>query len=79
MAAAVHLRKIIQGEWWLGLSGALSIVFGVLLMVAPGAGALALVLWIGSYAVVVGVVLVALGLRLRRLRNEGGARVRYAT
>jgi len=77
--AAVRLRKVIRNEWWLGLSGALGIVFGVLLMLAPGAGALAMVLWIGAYAFVYGVALVILGVRLRRRRDEaGGATIRRA-
>ena len=69
IAAAVRLRRVITNEWWLGLGGALSIVFGVLIMLAPGAGALAMVLWIGAFAVVYGIALVVLGLRLRGRRT----------
>ena len=77
IASAIRLRKVITNEWWLGLSGALAIVFGVLLMLAPGAGALAMVLWIGAYAFIYGVFLVLLGLRLRRHRRQGqGSAVR---
>jgi uncharacterized membrane protein HdeD (DUF308 family) len=75
IVAAVRLRKHITGEGWLALSGALSVVFGALLMIAPGAGALALVLWIGAYAIVFGALLVFLGFRLRRLRVDGRAAV----
>ena len=50
----------------------LSVVFGVLTAIAPGAGALALVLWIGAYAIVFGMLLVAFAFRLRR----AGAAVR---
>jgi uncharacterized membrane protein HdeD (DUF308 family) len=49
----------------LALSGVLSIVFGVLLLIFPGAGALAVILWIGAYALVFGALFVALGLKLR--------------
>ena len=65
IAAAIRLRKRITGEWWLALSGVLSVVFGVMLMIAPGAGALALVLWIGVFAIALGALLIGLALRLR--------------
>jgi uncharacterized membrane protein HdeD (DUF308 family) len=65
VTAAVRLREQIRDEWLLGLSGLLSIAFGVLIMIAPAAGPLAVVLVIGAYAVLSGLVLLVLGLRLR--------------
>ena len=65
VVAAISLRKYLRKEWLLALGGALSMVFGILLMIFPGAGALALVLWIGAYMFVAGCLLVALGLELR--------------
>ena len=63
--AAVRLRKSIENEWLLGLSGLLSVIFGVLILINPGAGALAVIWVIGAYAIVFGVLLIALGLKLR--------------
>ena len=65
IAAAVRLRRHITGEWLMALQGGLSVAFGVLVMLAPTAGALAVVLLIGAYALVSGLVLLALGARLR--------------
>jgi len=63
--AAVRLRKSIEKEWLLGLSGLLSIIFGVLMLINPGAGALAVIWVIGAYAILFGVLLIALGVKLR--------------
>jgi uncharacterized membrane protein HdeD (DUF308 family) len=65
IAAAIRLRKEITREWMLALAGLLAVGFGLLLIAYPGAGALAVVLWIGGYAVVTGILLIALALQLR--------------
>ena len=63
--AAIQLRKEISGEFWMGLSGLLSVIFGIILIVNPGTGIFA-VLWIVSiYAIAFGVFLIMLALRLR--------------
>lgn len=65
--AAIRLRKEIKNEWALILAGVASVVFGFLLAMQPGAGALAVLWLIGSYAVVFGVLLVILAFKTRRL------------
>ena len=75
IAAAIRLRKEIAGEWRLVLSGLLSVTLGVILLAAPAAGALAMVLWIGAYAIVSGVLMVALGMRLRSLGRVHSGRL----
>lgn len=62
---AIRLREQIKGEFWLGLAGVASILFGVILFVFPAAGALSLVWLIGSFAIVFGAFLLILGWRLR--------------
>jgi uncharacterized membrane protein HdeD (DUF308 family) len=65
IAIAVRLRKTISNEWLLILAGIVSVVFGILVMVFPGAGALAMVWIVSFYAVFTGVLLLALALRMR--------------
>lgn len=65
IVSAIQLRKVIDNEWWLVGSGLLSVLFGGVVLMAPGAGALALVWLIGAYAIAFGCLLVGLALRLR--------------
>ena len=69
IAAAVWLRKVIEGEWTLILAGAASVLFGVLLVLQPTAGAVAIIWLIGAYAIVFGVLLSILAFELRRLAH----------
>jgi uncharacterized membrane protein HdeD (DUF308 family) len=68
--AAITLRKEIDDEWILGLSGAMSVIFGALIMFRPGAGLLALTLLIGAYMLALGVFAIALSLRLRVMHRK---------
>lgn len=70
IAAAVRLRKVIAGEWLLALSGVLSVLFGALLVAWPSAGALAVLWLIGTYAVILGVILMTLAFKLRGRRGR---------
>lgn len=63
---AIQLRKEIDNEWMLILGGVLSVLFGAVVLIAPGAGALGLVWVIAAYSIVFGILFVALSLRLRK-------------
>lgn len=65
--AAFSFKAEIPHEWVLVLSGALSVVFGLLVMLNPGAGALSLIWLIALYAVIYGALLIVLGVRMKSL------------
>jgi len=71
ISAAIRMRKEIEGEWLLGFSGLLSVVLGVgvfiYAMIDPGASILAVSWMIGIYALIFGIVLVILAIKLRKL------------
>jgi uncharacterized membrane protein HdeD (DUF308 family) len=67
IVAAIELRKVIEGEFWMLLGGVLSIVFGSLLVLNPGTGLLSLVWLVGIYATMFGCSSLGVGYRLHRL------------
>ncbi len=67
---AIQLRKEIEGEFFLILAGAVSVLFGLYVTLRPGAGALAIVWIIAFYAWLEGVLAIALGLKFRKLKKE---------
>ncbi len=72
---AFRLRREISGEWLLALSGVLSVIFGVVTIGNPEWGATVVVYTIGVYAFFFGLLLIALGLRLRGLNNRVAERL----
>jgi uncharacterized membrane protein HdeD (DUF308 family) len=65
IAGAIALRQVIEGEWLLALSGALSVTFGILLLARPAAGAPAFAVLIGLYLIAFGATAAALAVRIR--------------
>lgn len=65
MLAAAFRVDADHGRVWLGLAAVASIIYGLLLVIAPMIGALVLTWWIGAYALIFGISLIAFALRLR--------------
>jgi uncharacterized membrane protein HdeD (DUF308 family) len=70
MVIAAFQLKIDHGRIWLGLAGVASLIFGVLLIIAPLIGAVVLTLWAGAHALVLGVILLVLSWKLRSHRTS---------
>jgi len=67
IVAAIRLRKVIEREWLLVLSGTLSLLFGLMIFAFPAAGAVSIAWLLGIYAAAAGTVLIALAMRMRSL------------
>ena len=74
IVAAIRLRKEIKGEWLLALSGAMSVLLGLIIAamaaVTPGLTALSVAWLLGIYALIAGVALTVLAVRLRRSSTD---------
>jgi uncharacterized membrane protein HdeD (DUF308 family) len=75
--AAFHLRRELKNEWLLVLNGAVTVLFGLVLIFAPVAGILAALWMIGSFAIVAGILMIILGFRLKGLKDAGARRLAY--
>lgn len=69
MLAAAFRLDTNHGGWWFVLGGVASIIYGALLLMVPGIGALVLMWWIGAYAFVFGIVMLIGAFRLRALAH----------
>jgi len=70
LAAGVLFRRWLPGHWLVIFGGAASVLLGLALFAYPGPGAVALVLWVGAYAFVFGVLLVSFAFKVRAWRNQ---------
>jgi uncharacterized membrane protein HdeD (DUF308 family) len=74
IATALRLRKLIPNEWLTILSGVVSIIFGILLIAQPSAGAISIVWLLGGYALLFGMLTLMFAFRLRGMREKLGRR-----
>ena len=76
IAAAVRLRREIEGEWMLALTGVVSIILGIIILFNPGAGMLGVVWAIGGYAIVFGILMLILAIRAGRFTPRASTNAR---
>src|SRR5882724_6094062 len=77
--AAFHLRRELRNEWLLALNGVVAVLFGVVLIAAPGAGVLAVLWLIGTFAIVAGILMIGLGFRLKGMKDSVARRPAYGS
>lgn len=70
IVAAIQLRRVVRNEWFLVLSGVASVLFGVIAAAFPGAGILALLWFVAAWAIVIGVLLIALAISVRQVGHQ---------
>ena len=75
---AIRLREQITGELWMGLSGVVSILFGLLLVIFPGTGILSVLFLVGLFSILMGGAMVLLGWRLRGIHAQAIRQNEYA-
>ena len=76
MIAAAFRLDGAHGRWWLLLSGVVSAIFGVLLVLGPVIGAVVLTWWFGAYALIFGATLLVLAFRLRQRQTASSVATR---
>jgi uncharacterized membrane protein HdeD (DUF308 family) len=74
MLGAAFTLKLDHGRWWLALGGIASVIFGIVLLVAPVVGAVVLTWWLGAYALVFGGFLLVLAFKLHAKKEERAAK-----
>ena len=72
IAAADQLRQD-HGRWWLLAGGIVSVLYGILLVIAPMIGAIVLIWWLGAYAMAFGFFLLGLAFQLRSQHQKAAA------
>ena len=70
MLTAAFALKVDHGRWWLALAGIASLIFGIVLLIAPVVGAVVLTWWLGAYAIVFGIFLLVLAFQLHGKMEE---------
>jgi uncharacterized membrane protein HdeD (DUF308 family) len=70
IVGAVQLREVLTHPVMLGFAGALSVLFGALLIIYPSSGALSVIWLIGLYAIIYGAAFIVLGFQLRDVEKQ---------
>ncbi len=65
--ANISLRKESGRSWvWGVIAGAIGVIFGIVVLITPKAGVITLIWLLGIWAIVFGIILIVLGLQLRK-------------
>jgi uncharacterized membrane protein HdeD (DUF308 family) len=73
IVAAIDMRGTLPGAVWLGLAGALSVAFGIVIAFRPGAGLLTILWVIGFYGILAGVTRLVAAYRIHQFHGDVNA------
>lgn len=78
LAGALRLRQkargaMVQGDWLLGINGAISLLFGLMLFLDTGMAHATLITWLGAFALVSGILLLAFAINVKSWRAVLGS------
>jgi uncharacterized membrane protein HdeD (DUF308 family) len=76
MTLGYKIRAATEREWMLYLAGALSIAFGIAMMLHPIFAGLSLALIAGAWALIVGVLRIVIAFKVRKLTTTAGKQLR---
>ena len=76
IAMGRKVREMIEREWVLYLTGAVSILFGIVIVLQPETGAVSVVWMIASWAIIIGLLRIFFAFFVRNLKDEIGDRIR---
>jgi uncharacterized membrane protein HdeD (DUF308 family) len=66
----IKVRKTTDKEWLLYLTGGLSVLFGVLIVLNPGAGAVSIVYIVAAWAIIIGLLKVFFSFKIKNLPDR---------
>ena len=67
IVTAIRLRRVMNNEWYLVISGIVAVLFSIFIFARPAAAAVTIMWIISAFAILFGILLLVLALRIRKV------------